>query len=103
MPRATDIMPITEFTRAYQKVIKQLRKNGRPKVLTVDGKPAVVVQDAAAFDRLFELVDAEYVREAIRTALADTRPGIPLEELHARIAALKQRAAKPRSRKRPAA
>ncbi len=103
MPRATDIMPITGFTRAYQKVIRELKRHGRPKVLTIDGKPSLVILDPAAFDRLVDAVDAEYVGRAVSEALADRRPGITVDQLRAHISSLKRESARSASRKRPAA
>jgi hypothetical protein len=87
MPRATDIMPITGFTRAYQKVCRELKKHGRPTVLTVDGKPAVVVQDAAAYDKLLSLIDSLYVEMKVAEVLDNPRPGMSLDELKARLSA----------------
>ncbi len=85
MPRATDIMPITGFTRSYQKVVRELKKHGRPKVLTIDGKPSVVILDAAAYERL---MDALYMDREVLKGLADDRPMISVSEARARIAAL---------------
>ena len=85
MPRATDIMPITQFTRAYQSALKRLRKHGRPQVLTVDGKPAVIVQDAAAYD---ELLDQLYIATELARGLADDRPPVSVQAARARIARL---------------
>lgn len=81
MPRATDILPITSFTRAYKRVAAQLRKSGRAHVLTIDGKPSLIVQDAAAYDQLVELIDAIYVDAAISRALADPRPKRTVEQV----------------------
>ena len=103
MPRATDIMPMTGFTRAYKKVVRELRKSGRPRVLTIDGKPSLVILDAAAFDRLVDLVDAEYIENAVEKALADRRPGISVDQLRDHIGSLKRKTARSRAAKRRAA
>jgi len=104
MPRATDIMPITEFTRAYQKVIRELRKHGQPTVLTVDGKPSVVVQDARAYQETLDALDALYVEEAVQKALDDPRPSMSVEDLRRRLGLPKKKSRpKPEPRKRRAA
>lgn len=88
MPRATDIMPITAFTRAYQKVVKDLKKHGRPKVLTIDGRPVAIVQDPEAYDRMLDMI---YVTQAVAAGLADDRPRISIAEARERIAAAAKR------------
>jgi PHD/YefM family antitoxin component YafN of YafNO toxin-antitoxin module len=87
MLRATDIMPITEFTRNYKKVIAMLKKAGRPFVLTIDGKPAVVIQDANAFDQTLERLDARYAGEAVSRAIEDLRPSMTAEQLQTKLSA----------------
>lgn len=44
-----DIHPLTEFQRNAKAHIKRLRKTGRAEVLTVNGKAALVIQDAASY------------------------------------------------------
>ena len=45
----SDIQSLTTFRRRSGDFMKQLKKNKRPLVLTVKGKPAAVVQDAEAY------------------------------------------------------
>jgi prevent-host-death family protein len=54
---AEDIQSLSTFKRDTAKVAEQLRKTGRPVVLTVNGKAEMVVQDAAAYQRLVELAE----------------------------------------------
>jgi len=55
----TDILPLTDFKRRTTELLDQLRNTGRPVVLTINGKPEIVVLDASAYqtmqERLFEL------------------------------------------------
>ena len=45
-----DIRPLTEFKRDTTRFMSHLNKDtGRPSVLTVNGKPALVVMDAGAW------------------------------------------------------
>lgn len=84
MPNATDILPITGFTRDYQRVRRDLQRHGRPTVLTIDGSPALVIQDAAAYDRMIELMVALYVDAAAARGLADDRARLSVPQLRAR-------------------
>ena len=44
-----DISPLTEFKRDSARMIARIKETGRPQILTVNGKPSVVVMDAAAW------------------------------------------------------
>jgi prevent-host-death family protein len=76
---ATDIQSLTSFRRNSAGMMKQLRKNKRPLVLTVNGKAAAVVQDAEAYQRLLDVAARAEAREGVRQGLEDlskarTRP-----------------------------
>lgn len=47
----TDIHPLTDFQRQTRAHIERLRATGRPEVLTVNGRPELVIQDAAAYEK----------------------------------------------------
>ena len=69
---------LTNFKRQTSQYLRQLRESGSPIVLTVNGKAQVVVQDAAAYQRLVELAaraDQAEVVTAIREGLADANAG----------------------------
>ena len=69
---------LTNFKRQTGEYLERLHETGTPLVLTVNGKAEVVVQDAAAYQRL---VDAATARDraatiaAIREGLADVKAG----------------------------
>ena len=52
--RIQDIASLTDFHRNSSAHCKRLKASGRPEVLTVNGKAVLVVQDAAAYQRLLE-------------------------------------------------
>jgi len=54
MIRTEDIESLTEFSRNMKANLKRLKRTGRPELLTVNGKAEVVVQSAAAYERLIE-------------------------------------------------
>jgi prevent-host-death family protein len=61
-----DIHSLTDFKRRTSELVAQLQETKRPVVLTVNGRSAVVVQDAEAYQ---ELVDnAELWKEHQRQA-----------------------------------
>jgi prevent-host-death family protein len=69
---------LTNFKRQTAEYLRQLRASGSPMVLTVNGKAEVVVQDAAAYQRLVEQAaraDREETVAAIREGLADVEAG----------------------------
>jgi prevent-host-death family protein len=70
-----DIQSLTEFKRDSAKMVRRLKKTRRPVVLTVNGKPAVVVQDAESYQRLLEIQEQYETRLAIDQALEDVREG----------------------------
>jgi prevent-host-death family protein len=70
-----DIQSLTTFRRQSGDFLKQLRKSKRPVVLTVNGKAAAVVQDAAAYQRLLDVAASADADEGIRQGLKDAREG----------------------------
>lgn len=74
-----DIQPLAEFKRDTVNFISHLKETGRPAILTVNGRPAVVVMDAAAWQEDQDHV--EYARSvaAIGKGLAQARAGQGVE------------------------
>jgi len=72
---ATDIQSLTAFRRSSGSMMKHLRRSKRPLVLTVNGKAAAVVQDAAAYQRLLDMAARADASEGIRQGREDARKG----------------------------
>jgi prevent-host-death family protein len=75
---ATGIDSLTKFKRQTAEYLDELHRTGDPLVLTVNGKAEVVVQDAAAYQRLVETAaraEREETIAAIREGLADVKAG----------------------------
>jgi prevent-host-death family protein len=70
MKLARDIMSLSTFKRDSNKVMRQMKKTKEPVVLTVNGKAAIVVQDAESYQRLLELKERSEVVETLRQRLA---------------------------------
>ncbi len=70
-----DILALTTFRNNSAAFLRRLRKTQRPLVLTVNGKAAAVVQDAAAYQRLLDIAAQADVLEGIRQGRDDVRNG----------------------------
>jgi len=69
---------MTNFKRQTAEYLERLHKTGEPVVLTVNGKAQVVVQDAAAYQKLLDAAakaEREETVAAIREGLADVKAG----------------------------
>ena len=76
-----DIRSLTDFQRNAKTYAKHLKSTGSPMVLTVNGKPGFVVQDAKSYQMLvdrLENFELERTREAI--AQGQRGEGIPMIE-----------------------
>lgn len=71
----SDIQSLTTFRRRSGDFMKQLKKTKRPVVLTVKGKAAAIVQDAAAYQHLLDIVANAGDEEGIRQGLDDVKHG----------------------------
>lgn len=68
-----DIQPMTPFRNHSAEIMRHLKNNKRPVVLTVNGKAAAVVQDAEAYQHLLDLAAEANAAEGIRQGLEDSR------------------------------
>lgn len=46
-----DIKPVSELKKRTRQVFEQIHRTGRPVIVTVNGKPDVVLLDAAVFEK----------------------------------------------------
>ncbi len=82
-----DIDSLTHFKRNTNEVIEQLKATGQPMVLTVNGKAEIVVQDAASYQAMLDLVDRAEAIAGIKRGLDSIvrGEGIPAEEAFNRL------------------
>ena len=85
MFQSSDIYTVTEFSRKPAEHIKRLTKSKRPEVLTVNGKAAVVVQDAETYEKMAALAEYAESVQSIRQAMSEQ--GRPLDEFTAEFEA----------------
>lgn len=85
-----DIQSLTTFRRRSGDFLKQLKETQRPVVLTVKGRAAAIVQDAAAYQRLLDIAARADAREGIRQGLdqAEAGQGRDAEEFSAEFEAV---------------
>ena len=74
-----DIRPLTEFKRDTARFMSHLKETGRPSVLTVNGKPALVVMDAEAWQDSQDLIEYARTVAGIRKGLDQARDGQGVE------------------------
>jgi PHD/YefM family antitoxin component YafN of YafNO toxin-antitoxin module len=70
-----DTHPLSAFRDDSTELIDQLKATHRPITLTIDGKPEVILQDPADYQRLLDLAAAADANEGIRQGLADVAAG----------------------------
>jgi prevent-host-death family protein len=77
-----NIHPLSDFQRSAKTFLTTLKDTQAPIVLTVNGKAAVVVQDAESYQRLLERIELLESLAGIRKSLDefDRGLGIPLDE-----------------------
>ena len=89
-----DIHSLTDFKKNTSAFIDQLKQTGEPVVLTINGKAELVVQDAAAYQKLREMAEESRVLEGIGKGIEDMKAGrmLSLDEFkqHARSEARNQ-------------
>jgi prevent-host-death family protein len=72
---AEETRSLSEFRQNPAEVLDSLGRNHRPVILTEDGKPKVVVQEADSYQKLLDTIDELEAVEGIRRGLADMEAG----------------------------
>ena len=82
-----DIHSLTDFKKNTSEFISQLKQTGEPLVLTINGKAELVVQDAAAYQKLRQVAEEARVLEGIRQGIDDMNAGrtVGLDEFKERV------------------
>ena len=69
------ICSLAEFQQDTRRHLERLKKTGQPEVLTVNGKPAVVVQDTRSYEQLLDALDRAEAFAGIRHGLESMERG----------------------------
>jgi len=80
------IYPVSDFSRKPAPHIKRLKETGKPEILTVNGKAEVVVQSAAAYEKMVDLLDT-LERIVISARQHDEGKALPMNEAFERLTA----------------
>ena len=75
MINLNNIQSVTDFQRNPKGLLGKLKETHSPVVLTVNGKPEFVVQDAESYQKLLDKVQAAEDLEAIREGLVQSLAG----------------------------
>jgi hypothetical protein len=67
--------------------LDRMEREGRPVTVRIDDRPPLVIEDARAYQLLWELVDRIETIQAVREGLQQVEQGetLPLEELDRRL------------------
>jgi prevent-host-death family protein len=57
------VFSLTDFLRNHKEMVARLTETRKPVVLTVKGKPALVIQDADSYQELMDRLDKAVGRE----------------------------------------
>jgi prevent-host-death family protein len=60
-----EVYSVTDFLRNHKEMIERLSEFHKPVVLTVKGKPALVIQDASSYQDMLDLLDSLQVNAKI--------------------------------------
>lgn len=87
MKLTRDIQSLTTFKRDTNRLVKQIRETKEPMILTVKGKPSVVVQDAESYEELMRFKDRMETIAGIKRGLEAMNRGEskPAEEVFAEL------------------
>lgn len=72
---ARKIYPLSDFQRNARQFIEQLHSSHKPIVLTVNGKAAVIVQDAESYQQLLDELALARSAATIQQAMAEAAAG----------------------------
>ena len=75
MIQLTDIHSLSDFQRNAKTHLKQMKKTGRPRILTINGKAELIIQDAKSYQKLLDAVERLEAIEGIQRGLASLQRG----------------------------
>jgi prevent-host-death family protein len=84
-----EVHPLVDFQKKAKGHLRRLNQTGKPEVLTVNGKPTVVVQDARSYQRLLDSVEQAEAIAGIKLGLKSLArsEGVPAKPVFARLRA----------------
>ena len=92
-----DVVSLTDFARNTRQHAKELAEGGRARILTQNGKAAVVVLSLDAFEEMARDAEEHRMDLRLRTALGSYVKGDQGQPVEAAMAGIRKRAAKRRA------
>ncbi len=89
MVHLADINSLSDFQRNTRRHLLRLQKSGRPAVLTINGKAALVVQDAESYQKLLDRLEEVDTVRVLRARLASLKRGVKTRPLVTALRELK--------------
>ena len=82
-----EVRSVTEFQRNIKQFVGHLKKKKTPLVLTVNGRAALVVQNAEGYQRILERLERAEAIAQVATGIKQFQAGqgVPLEEAEKRL------------------
>jgi prevent-host-death family protein len=71
----SDIHSLSDFQRNTKDHLREMKRSGHPRVLTVNGKAKLVVQDARSYQKLLQRLEEAETVSLLRGRLASMRRG----------------------------
>lgn len=71
----SEIHSLSDFQRNTKEHLREMERSGHPRVLTVNGKAKLVVQDARSYQKLLQLAEQAETIAILRRRLASVRRG----------------------------
>lgn len=83
MIRPEDVVPLTEFHRKSAAFMRRLKKDGRPILLTVNGRAAAVIASPQSYEHLTAQAERAEIEAALTEALREADQGKtrPIDEV----------------------
>jgi prevent-host-death family protein len=69
------IHSLTEFKLHTPGIVERLRETGAPLVITINGKPELVLQYAASYQQLLDIAEKAKVVEGVLKGIEDMKAG----------------------------
>jgi prevent-host-death family protein len=88
MKISRDIKTVSDLKQNASKLVKQVKMTRNPVVLTLNGRPAAVIQDVESYEKMASAADYELTVRALREALEYVDSGaelIPAEEVFEKL------------------
>ncbi|MCB0825816.1 MAG: type II toxin-antitoxin system Phd/YefM family antitoxin [Armatimonadetes bacterium] len=81
MIKTTNIDSVTNFTKKTKEFLERLSKDTSPVVLTQNGKPRIVVQDADAYQKLMDELEEKRMMDAVLAGFEQADQAKPAQEV----------------------